>query len=82
MPGSMRNSTLQTLLMRVRNPHGIVPTSAEAPSHYTSHVKDPLLPHPVQYTVLQSIRALRVLWIRRAVSRPRNLGDDTAPPSL
>ena len=81
-PGALRDTPSQLLPMRVRNPHSIVPTTAQTPNHTPPHVKPPVPPHPRQQTRPQPVRRLRVPTVRRTVRRAGNLHHDGRPPPL
>lgn len=78
----MRHGTSQAFPFRMRNPDRVVASAAETPSNHILHVKDSLLTHPIEDTILKPIRTIRVGWIGRTVCSTRNLNDDTSPDTL
>ena len=73
---SLRNHTKQAVLVRVCNPHGIVPAAADAPRNEPSLLDPWLLLYLVQNGAPQAFCTDWVIGIRRAVTRTGDLDND------
>lgn len=78
-PRSMSDATHQPITMRTSRTNGIEPTRTQPPNRHAIHVKLRSLRHPIQHTIPQTIRTLRIRRVCRRISRTGNLTDDSCP---
>lgn len=90
-PRPLRHHARQLSLVRMRDPHSIIPARAQPPDHDLVHVKHPqliviftsnsVLVHPHQQTRPQPVGALRVRRVGRTIGRSGNLDHHDGPSS-
>ena len=72
----LRHHARQPLAMRMRHPHGVVPSTTHPLRRHLPRLH-PLLPlDPIQHTTPQSVRTRRIVGISETVARPRDLDPD------
>ena len=78
-PTPLTHHPRQPLLMRMRNSHGIKPTSAQPPGDSPFPIKLLSPIHPIKQGRPQTIRGCRVLAHGRTIARPWDFDTNSSP---